>query len=96
MSDDRRPEAAKRYDREHEEVRNVVRRIIADPDGEEGWRDLSFWVDTTLAHHRMEARSQALTESWRGTWWDRNWFGLAFLGMVSFALVMIGIVNGWS
>lgn len=95
MSDDRRPEAARIYDQEHEELNTVVHRIINDPAGE-GWRDLSFWLDTTLARHRMEARSEGLTESWRGTWWDRNWFGLAFLGLIVLALLAIGLINGWS
>lgn len=95
MTEDRRPEAAKIFDPEKAELETIVRRIIADQDSQ-GWRDLSFWVDVTLAKHRMEARSEGLSESWRGTWWDRNWFGLAFLGMIAFALVMIGLVNGWS
>jgi len=97
MAEDRRPEAAKIFDPEKAELETIVRRIMADPGpAGEGWTDLSFWVDVTLARHRMEARSEGLSDSWHGTWWDRNWFGLAFLGMVAFALLMIGFVNGWS
>ncbi len=88
-----RPEAAKRYETEERELI----RFLDLAAGEEGDTDAAvLWLDRTLYEHREQARAEALQESFHGTWWDRNWFGLAFLGLIVLALLAIGLVNGWS
>jgi len=87
VSDDR-PPAARRYDADWEELEDFVL--------EEDRERVRAWLDRTLYEHRAQARAEALQESFHGTWWDRNWFGLAFLGLVAVAMLMIGLINGWS
>jgi len=91
------PPAVRRYEEEERELKEFLDRAATShwtlPQIE---REAVAWLDKTLAEHRTDARSKAVTEAWRGTWWDRNWFGLAFLGLVAFAMLMIGLVNGWS
>lgn len=86
-----RPPAARRYETEWEE-------LLAQMTDPGGWNQEATraWLDRTLYMHREQARAVALQESYRGTWWDRNWFALAFLGMIAAAMLMIGLINGWS
>jgi hypothetical protein len=109
MTEDLRPEAAKRYETEEQELAVLV----------DGWAeqvvryreqtgrrrspvcggnpDLRNWLDATLYRHREQAYAEGLLAGRPvSTWWDRNWFGVVTLAMMAGTFVLIGLVNGWS
>jgi hypothetical protein len=93
------PPAAHRYETEERELQVHMALLFAAETQEAKKARLDetmVWLDRTLYEHRQQARAEAFQESFHGTWWDRNWFGLAFLGLVAFAMLMIGLINGWS
>lgn len=90
--DDRAP---KRYETEERELAAFLDLAA----GEEGDTDAALaWLDRTLYTHREQAYALGVLHTQRSapTWWDRNWFALALLGMIAGAMVVIGLTNGWS
>jgi hypothetical protein len=59
-------------------------------------RELDEWVDQTLDMHRAQADAVARMDAYQGSWWDRNWFGVALIAFLAVGMVVIGLVNGWS
>lgn len=89
------PPAATRYADEEAELVSWLDRAAS----EEADTDMAIrWLDATIYRHREEAYAQGLLtgKHWKPGWWDRNWFALAFLGLLAAALLMIGLINGWS
>lgn len=90
-----RPQAAKRYETEERELIGFLNLAA----GEEGDTDAAItWLDRTLYTHREQAYALGLKDarSWRGSWWERNWFPVVLLAMISGSMVIIGLTNGWS
>jgi hypothetical protein len=100
MNDDR-PPAARRYETEERELSQILQDFaLAARDGEADQEEdrAIRWLLVILNDHRTQAYAEGydVARTWKPTWWDRNWFGVVFLGLIAAAMVMIGLINGWS
>lgn len=51
-----------------------------------GLPKIEDWLDDTIDRYRYGGL----------TWWQRNWFGIMMLTLMGGAMIIIGLVNGWS
>lgn len=101
MTEDQRPEAAKRYDDEWEELQSYVyewsTRLTG---GDSAEPEARRWLDATLYRHREQAYAEGVLDTQRAapSWWDRNWASVVgiVLGLITGSLVVISLGNGWS